>query len=201
MRPGSDSGLGLGLGFGLGFGFGLAVRLGFGLAVRLGVRLLLGRLAGLVLEIGRVPAAALELKARRAHQLLERRLVADRALRERRLAALLQELFLVAAGLATVFVNRHAAIISLISERNIVFQVVELAGRLLRRRGPGLGRLRLHRRLGARLARPGARAQHLHLGGHDLGGVLILALLVLPFAGAQAPFHIHLRPLLEVFRR
>src|SRR5256885_7553599 len=99
MRPGSDSGLGLGLGF------------GFGLAVRLGVRLLLGRLAGLVLEIGRVPAAALELKARRAHQLLERRLVADRALRERRLAALLQELFLVAAGLATVFVNPHAAVI------------------------------------------------------------------------------------------
>src|SRR3954447_7138070 len=79
---------------------------------------------------------------------------------------------------------------SLASKRDVVFQVVELAGGLLgRRRSAWLGRAwlrgaRLGRRF-ARLARAGARAEHLHLGRHDLGGVALLAILVLPLARAQ----------------
>src|SRR4051812_27982131 len=95
-----------------------------------------------------------------------------------------------------------AAIISLILERNVVFHVVELAGRLLRdaRRRLGLARLGGHR-LRARLPRARARTGHLHAVGHDLGGVAILAFLVLPLARAQAPLHVDLRTLLQIFAR
>src|SRR5438552_17771744 len=85
------------------------------------------------------------------------------------------------------------------SERNIVFHVVELAGRLLRGRlglgGLALGGLRLGaraRRL-ARLAGAGARPQHLHDVAADLGRVAVLPLLVLPLARAQAALDVDLR--------
>src|SRR6267143_1210022 len=99
--------LGLGFGFGFGFRFGLGFGLGFGL------------LFGRFLEVRGVPAGAFQLEAGRAEQLLKRRFAAGRALGERRLRGLLQELFLMATLLAAVFVNRHGqnhwtAIISLI---------------------------------------------------------------------------------------
>src|ERR671931_2909326 len=72
-------------------------------------------------------------------------------------------------------------------EGDVVLHVVELARRLLRHaRRLRLTRLRANR-LGARLARTGARAEHLHAVGDDLGGVAVLAFLVLPLARAQAP--------------
>jgi hypothetical protein len=42
-------------------------------------------------------------------------------------------------------------------------------------------------------------AQQLHLGGHDVGGVLLHAVLVGVLAGLQAPFHVDRATLLEVF--
>src|SRR5690348_16992445 len=64
-------------------------------------------LRSLVLEVGRVPAAALQLEAGRGDHLREARLAALRADGERRIAHLLQELLLVAAALAAVLVDRH----------------------------------------------------------------------------------------------
>src|SRR6267378_3048417 len=89
------------------------LRLGLGFGLRFG--LLFGRF----LEVRGVPAGAFQLEAGRAEQLLKRRFAAGRALGERRLRGLLQELFLVATLLAAVFVDRHGqnpwtAIISLI---------------------------------------------------------------------------------------
>src|SRR5687768_17255937 len=88
------------------------------------------------------------------------------------------------------------------SERNVVFHVVELAGRLLRRRRLRLGGAGLRRparlALGARLAAAPAPAEHLHHVGADLRRIAVLAVLVLPLARAQAAFDIHLRALLEV---
>src|SRR6476620_5324836 len=98
-----------GSGGGLGIGFGFRLRLVVGLFL---LGLFLRRLGALVLEVGGVPAATLQLEARRAQKLLEGRLAAYRALGERRLGDPLQELFLVAAGLAAIFVDRHAVIIS-----------------------------------------------------------------------------------------
>src|SRR3982750_1936697 len=87
------------------------------------------------------------------------------------------------------------------SERNVVFHVVELAGRLLRgRRGRGL-RLGSTRPFRTRLAGPGPRAEHLHRVGDDLGRVAVLAFLVLPLARADAALDVDLRALLEVFAR
>ncbi|SPS02633.1 membrane hypothetical protein [Cupriavidus taiwanensis] len=43
-----------------------------------------------------------------------------------------------------------------------------------------------------------ARTQHLHLVGNDLSGVLVLAGLILPFAGADAAFDIDRRALAQV---
>src|SRR5688572_15912899 len=43
-----------------------------------------------------------------------------------------------------------------------------------------------------------ARVEHLHLVGDDFGGVAVVALFVLPLAGAQRPFDVHLRALLQV---
>src|SRR5688572_10544308 len=86
-------------------------------------------------------------------------------------------------------------------ERNIVFHVVELAGRLLSRGGLRLGGPRLGRAL-ARLARlpgTGARAEHLHGVGDDLGGVTIVTFLVLPLARAQPPLDVDLRAFLQIF--
>src|SRR5438034_10271691 len=110
--------LGFGLGFRSCFRFGFRFGLGFGLG-----RLLFGRF----LEVSGVPAGAFQLEAGRAEQLLKRHLAAGRALGERRLGGLLQELFLVATLLAAVFVDRHgqipvAAIISLILGGKAVIQ-------------------------------------------------------------------------------
>src|SRR5262249_34288312 len=95
------------LGFRLGFGLALALRFG------LQVGLLLRRLLAGGLEVRRVPAASFELEAGGAQLLLIGLLPARRAFRERLLRDLLQVLFLVPARLAAVFVDRHAAIISL----------------------------------------------------------------------------------------
>src|SRR3954464_15141842 len=102
------------------------------------------------------------------------------------------------------FVNRSGVIISLISERNIVFHVVELAGRLLRRRCGRLGGaarsgLAAVGHFGAWLAATFAPSEHLHDVGANLGAVAILAVLVLPLARAQAALDIHLRAFLQVF--
>src|SRR5204862_3994337 len=88
------------------------------------------------------------------------------------------------------------------SERNVVFHVVELAGRLLRRRRGGLrfGRS-LSDGFATRLSGTGARAEHLHRLGNDLGAVAVLAFLVLPLARAQASLDVDLRPLLQIFAR
>src|SRR6202034_1842262 len=47
--------------------------------------------------------------------------------------------------------------------------------------------------------RTAAAAEHLQLVADDLGRVTLVALLVLPFAGAQAPFDIDLRALAQIF--
>src|SRR4029079_4082865 len=65
-------------------------------------------------EVGRIPARALKLKARRRKLLPVLLFAARRALGERLLARLLQVSFLVPASCALVFVNRHMRIISLI---------------------------------------------------------------------------------------
>src|SRR6266850_1294252 len=91
------------------------------------------------------------------------------------------------------------------SERNVVFHVVELAGRLLGCRG-GLG-LRclltggITAGLPSRFTRSGARAEHLHGVGDDLRAVAVLAFLVLPLARADAALDVHLRALLQIFAR
>src|SRR5690606_11025570 len=46
-----------------------------------------------------------------------------------------------------------------------------------------------------------AAAQHLHFAGHHLGGVAIIALLVLPLARLQATLDVDLRTLAQVFGR
>jgi hypothetical protein len=46
-----------------------------------------------------------------------------------------------------------------------------------------------------------AGAEHLHAVGHDLGGVLVGAVLVLPLARLQAPLDVHLRALFQVLAR
>src|SRR5688500_5007209 len=104
-----------------------------------------------------------------------------------------------------------AAIISLIlgrkrelqaSKRNVVLHVVELARGLLG--GRGRASLALALRFGpllARLAAALATSEHLHRVRADLGAVAVLALLVLPLAGAQAAFDVDLRAFLQVFAR
>src|SRR5438094_8109949 len=101
------------------------------------------------------------------------------------------------------------------SERNIVFHVVELAGRLLRGGlgladlalgglalgGLGLGALPRGLARLARLAGAGARAQHLHDVAADLGRVAVLPFLVLPLARAQASLDVDLGALLQVLAR
>src|SRR2546427_2397216 len=113
----------------LGFRFGFRLGLGFGLRFGLGLDLRFGLLFGRFLEVRGVPAGAFQLEAGRAEQLLKRRFAAGRALGERRLGGLLQELFLVATLLAAVFVDRHGqnpwkAIISLILGEKTENQVV-----------------------------------------------------------------------------
>src|SRR5262249_22062163 len=66
------------------------------------------------LEVSRIPAGAFQLKAGRRNLLLILLLAARGAFGERLFAHLLQMLFLVPAGRALVFVNRHVRIISLI---------------------------------------------------------------------------------------
>src|SRR4249920_776353 len=107
-RRGSGGGLGLGFGLLLGLGVAFRLRLVVGLLVLglLVLGLFLRRLGALVLEVGGVPAAALQLKPCGAQKLLESRLAAHRAFGERRFCYPLQKLFLVTAGLAAIFVDR-----------------------------------------------------------------------------------------------
>src|SRR5438046_5378892 len=88
-------------GLGFGFRFGLRVGLGFGLGLGLRVRLLVGSFLPAALEVRRVPAGALQLKARRAQLLAVFGLAARRADGERRIGHLLQVLVLVATDRAT----------------------------------------------------------------------------------------------------
>ena len=64
----------------------------------------------------------------------------------------------------------------------------------------GLLRARLLRRglLARRAVAILATAEHLHFVGADLGGVLVLAVLVLPFARAQAAFDIDLADIAQI---
>src|SRR5215475_12337291 len=89
-------------------------------------------------------------------------------------------------------------------EGNIVVHVVELARGLLRglALGHSHGRLVLVAAVARRrVARALPAAEHLHTLGDDLGGVTLLAFLVLPLARAQGPFDVDLRALLQVFAR
>src|SRR5260221_12544513 len=100
-------------------------------------------------------------------------------------------------------------IISLISDRNIVFHVVDFAARLfwgLLRLSARLGLARLRRAtlragVGTRLAAAFAAAEHLHHVPPDLGRVAVLAFLFLPFSRAQAALDIDLRALLQILPR
>src|SRR6185437_5384344 len=93
------------------------------------------------------------------------------------------------------------------SERDVVLEIVELAARRLRRGLPGRGarRTRLALAAFALRSRPAthslARAEHLHGVRDDFGRVLVDAVLVLPLARLEAPFHVDLRALLEVLAR
>src|SRR5690606_20109000 len=77
------------------------------------------------------------------------------------------------------------------SERNVV---VEILGRRPGR-GPGGARLLLRagRRTGARTA-----AEHLHLVRDDLGRPPVVAVPILPLAGAEPPLDVHLRALPQI---
>src|SRR5258706_2393473 len=88
-------------------------------------------------------------------------------------------------------------------ERNIVVHVVERgAAAFFRRRltaasrrcgrGPGLAARH-------RVGTAGTRAEHLHAIGDDLGGVTVVAFLVLPLARLQAPLDVNLGAFLQVF--
>src|SRR5262245_41796678 len=81
------------------------------------------------------------------------------------------------------------------SERDVVVHVVEAGGRLGGRLAGGRPRRRRAALLAAAIAAATAlvaataaftAAEHLHLGGDDLGGVLFRAVLVGPLAGLQA---------------
>src|SRR6185369_6641225 len=85
-------------------GFRIFAGLRGGLRIVAGFR---GGLRSAALEIGRVPAASLQLESGGAEHLGERGLCALRARRERRVAHLPQEFLLVAAALATILVDRH----------------------------------------------------------------------------------------------
>src|SRR6267142_7172089 len=113
----------------LGFRFSFRFSFRFGFRFGLGFNLRFGLLLGRFLEVRGVPAGAFQVEAGRAEQLLKRRFAAGRALGERRLRGLLQELFLVATLLAAIFVDRHGqnpwtAIISLILGEKTENQVV-----------------------------------------------------------------------------
>src|SRR5215210_2220803 len=114
-RSGGCLGFGLGFrfairlrfGLGVGLGVGLSVGLGFGLRFRLGLGLLrIGFLAA-ALEVGGVPAGALQLESGGGKLLLVLPLAARRTNAERRFGHLLQVLIRVSANAATVFVDRH----------------------------------------------------------------------------------------------
>ena len=84
------------------------------------------------------------------------------------------------------------------SEGNVVFEVVEAAASRWR------GGVALGGSGGRRCARPLATvagrlaAKHLHAVAADLGGVAVLAFLVLPLAGADRAFDVDLAALLQV---
>src|SRR5581483_844962 len=86
------------------------------------------------------------------------------------------------------------------SERDVVVEIILGRGC---RCGGGFGRGAGARRIVVDAAVRGtaaaAPAQHLHLVGDDLGGVAVLAFLVLPLAGLQASLDEDLRAFLEVF--
>src|SRR4051812_11559616 len=93
-------------------------------------------------------------------------------------------------------------------EGNVVFHIVELAGGLLLRRPRIAAGFRFTAR--PRFTTPGSgivarrapalpAAEHLHDVAADVGGIPILAVLVLPLARAQAALDIDLRAFLQVF--
>src|SRR5262245_58085957 len=94
---------GLRLRLGVGFGVGLGVSLGFGFLVPVDIALLLA----VGLEVGLVPAAALEAEHRRRDQPLERRLLAARAFAQGFVGTLLKRFDIELAGGAFVFVEGH----------------------------------------------------------------------------------------------
>src|SRR5690606_3363903 len=76
------------------------------------------------------------------------------------------------------------------SERDVVVEILRRGGRRARRLlGPRRG------------ARARTAAEHLHVVGDDLRGPPVVAVPVLPLAGAQPPLDVHLRALAQVFRR
>src|SRR5687767_3048835 len=112
-RAGAFCAVGLALGLAFALALGLAVGFAFALAVACCL-LGRGRCIGLgcwrrstALEVGRIPAAALQLEARGGQHLREGGLAASGAGGDRRVAHLLQEFLLVAAARAPVLVNRH----------------------------------------------------------------------------------------------
>src|SRR5687768_2464896 len=90
------------------------------------------------------------------------------------------------------------------SERNVVVHLVERPAALLALLGlaaatrAGRGRLARHGLRPAAATAAAAAAQHLHAVRDDLGGVLVLAFLVLPLAGADAALDVDRRAFLEV---
>src|ERR1700722_6984595 len=90
-------------------------------------------------------------------------------------------------------------------ERNIVVEILFAARRSRHRRlivaVPRGGRAAAPRHAPAHTppAAAGPTAEHLHVVGDDLGGKPVVALLVLPFPGAQFALDEHLRTLAQIF--
>src|ERR1700722_9002306 len=94
-------------------------------------------------------------------------------------------------------------------ERNIVVEILFAARRSRRRRlivvvprgGSAAAALRAaaHATATTTPAATGPTAEHLHVVGDDLGGKPVVALLVLPFPGAQFALDEHLGALAQIF--
>jgi hypothetical protein len=89
------------------------------------------------------------------------------------------------------------------SKRYIVVEVrwrrcINRRGRLGPGRRSGSGRL-LGRLLVETSGTTASAAHHLHVKRHDLGSIAFLSLLILPLAGLDPPFDIHLRSLMQIF--
>ena len=83
---------------------------GRGCGIRLGCRASCGRTARATTEVRHIPARTLELEAGSSELFLERRRAACGAIRQRRVAHLLQHIFGVAAGVASISIDRHGVL-------------------------------------------------------------------------------------------